>query len=298
MDENMKNARRVRKPASPKHFTLIELLIVIAIIAILAGMLLPALGKVKAVAQGIVCTGNMRTMGQLYNQYVGENNDYTMAYSWMKLHAANKDDPAKGDYSVYYWYSWMAQQLNPKLSFAKSTGEVWVKNIPDFLFCPSGYSIRERKNNGWFYGNAEVSGNYVANTNNMPNCANGTANPALSYAEQLGYAASNRKRHKTFSRIKQPSQRLLIYDGHSETRNLPGSGAVFGSKHTTFNKTTKEHYLNDYMNGRHSRCINGLFMDSHVERMAASSVAQSWAGPNNTGKINDKTGIFSDGTKN
>jgi prepilin-type N-terminal cleavage/methylation domain-containing protein/prepilin-type processing-associated H-X9-DG protein len=54
-------------------FTLIELLVVISIIAILAAMLLPALGLVRGAARQVQCMGNQRQVGLALVAYAGDN---------------------------------------------------------------------------------------------------------------------------------------------------------------------------------------------------------------------------------
>jgi prepilin-type N-terminal cleavage/methylation domain-containing protein/prepilin-type processing-associated H-X9-DG protein len=202
-------SQRFQENKARAAFTLIELMVVVAIIGILAALLLPALERSKSRAQAIACMNNQRQLVLAWILYSSDNNG-NLAYNlgtsiWGNSVAPSPTAP-----------NWVNNVMDWGLS-PDNTNQTFINTsllgfncsyTPSIFHCPSDYAVSDvQKNAGWRNRVRSVSMNaMVGNPGNL----------------LVGGQNINNTNYEQFlkdSDIKDPSTIFVFLDEHPDSIN-------------------------------------------------------------------------------
>jgi prepilin-type processing-associated H-X9-DG protein len=229
-------------------FTLVELLVVITMIAILAGLLLPVLTSSKASAWRADCVSNLRQLGIACRLYWDENNNDCFEWYYGARGATNNGQT--------YWFGWLQNGAETERAYDLSAGALYpYLSDSRVRLCPSlGYALTLFK----LKAEGAVCG----------------------YGYNRYLAPSNTEAIVSINRAAHPSETVLFGDAVQvndfQPPASPSNPMIEEWYYLDFatNFTGRSYYPNGHF--RHSQKANVVFCDGHIaaERMVPGSLDQ------------------------
>jgi prepilin-type N-terminal cleavage/methylation domain-containing protein/prepilin-type processing-associated H-X9-DG protein len=216
-----------------RAFTLLELLVVIAVIGILAALTLPVLSQGKLSAQCAACRGNLRQLGISADFYWDDNKGQCFNYIF-----------GQTNYGAIYWLGWISPGPEEQRSFDLSRGALYpYLNGSDVRLCPT-------------MGNALAQFKLKA------------TNMVFNYGYNLHLSAPPGGTPTNAFKLRQPAQTALFADA-AQINNFEAPASPSNPMLEEFyyldletNYSSSRNYPNGHF--RHDRKANVVFCDGHV----------------------------------
>ena len=223
-------------------FTLVELLVVLAVIAILAAMLLPTLGRGKARAQTAVCANNLRQLGIAFQLYLHDNVDVFPTSSPHSGLGAQPED----------WVWWQVEAVNAGSFTMRDPkhGSV-IQHLgqyqPRLLRCPTDRAADQRE--ALWLSDPGVEQYFYSYSLN----AHGDTGMASFISRDRALIALNKH-----ASIRNPAGKIMLAEEKGAVDDGPGSAVLDDGRWLPPGYP---------LTSRHSKHANVTMADGHIERV-------------------------------
>jgi prepilin-type N-terminal cleavage/methylation domain-containing protein/prepilin-type processing-associated H-X9-DG protein len=219
---------KLRQPVLPRRaFTLVELLVVLGIIGLLAGLLLPLLSRSQRVARGVKCVGHLRQLGLAVQMYWDDNGGQAFRYQRSATDAGH-----------LYWFGWFQPGQEGQRAFDITAGALYsyiggrgVEICPSLAYRLQTFKLKAQ---GAAYG----------------------------YGYNLSLSAPASQPPVNISRIRNPSQTAVFAD----TAQVNTIQAPASPDHPMLEEFYYFSTLESTVHFRHEGEANLAFTDGHVGR--------------------------------
>ncbi len=248
-------SKPIASTRSNAAFTLIELLVVISIIALLIGLLLPALSKAREFSRRTKCLSHQKQIGLLLHYYVTE-------YDLVPREASGGGDPKYDLPWPWVFRPYLTGMTNAQ--FFKEFGNDWFERTPLYR-CPS----------------------YPVNQHQIHYINNG-----MNFTDRVRVSISPRQKASPLSGFAQPTQTIYLTeytDDEDETlaRTVYRSGSSNRQISIWYDAWSNRHVEGDSDDPtrgrrveplRHVKGANAMFVDGHCEFMPDTELLdlRSW----------------------